>query len=324
MLPVVRFAVLLLIAGGIVSHARGDEPYTEMCDASWASPSRDGDWSSVSDIKSESLFWVGVDAVWLSNDGGDFRSEILDPLNGAVSASQNLASGLTVAPRYRIGSRLFDRVSTEFIYFQSGDWESTADIEGTAATPELDATVDYTADLQNFELNFIGPQSAIDTQWLLGFRYLRYRDSFLETYQWQPAVGPAINEAASGSAENQAFGPQAGLGVNIDVGRNVLRFGSKLGLLNNRTDQTGPSYNNALVIDGTPEPTFRRDADEFLFLGDIEVSLTRYLTRNATLRIGYQGLYLDSVVQSSTQNGRQAEAGNLWFHGLVLGGEWIW
>lgn len=61
-----------------------------------------------------------------------------------------------------------------------------------------------------------------------------------------------------------------------------------------------------------------------LFLGDLEVSLTRYITRNATLRIGYQGLYLDSIVQSSPQTGQQAHAGNLGFHGLVLGGEWIW
>lgn len=43
----------------------------------------------------------------------------------------------------------------------------------------------------------------------------------------------------------------AGIGVNIDIGRNLLWFGSKLGFLNNRTDQTGPRYNNALVIDGT-------------------------------------------------------------------------
>ena len=195
---------------------------------------------------------------------------------------------------------------------------------GTAAVPELNATVDHSADLRSFEWNFITAPSVIDTQCLIGMRYLRYQDSFMENYQWRPAVGPAIDETAAGSAENEAFGPQLGIGLNIEIGRNLLSFGSKLGLLNNRTHQVGPSYVDALVIDGVPETTFRTDVDELLWLGDIDVSLTRYITPHLTLRIGYQGLFLDQIVQSSTQFGRQAEADQLWFHGLVLGGEWIW
>lgn len=323
MVTALRFVLLIFLCCVARQPLAGD-PATDLCDTNGFACGNSFQTMGLGEFKSRSFFWAGVDAVWLSHGGGDFRSEILDPTNGSISVAQDLASGLTVAPRVRIGSRLLDWIGAEFIYFQSGDWESTADIAGTAAVPELNATVAHSADLRNFELNFIGPRSILDTHWLIGMRYLRYQDSFTETYQWQPAIGPVINETAAGSAENEAFGPQAGLTLDIDIGRYLLSFGSKLGLLNNRTDQTGPSYNDALVIDGTPEPTFRRDADELMWLGDLEINLTRAITQHATLRIGYQGLFLDQVVQSSAQNGRQAEAENLWFHGLVLGGEWIW
>jgi hypothetical protein len=316
--------VLLLIACGFASRARCEVPLADSCDTDEIVCASGYGLQGLAEIKNQSLFWAGVDAVWLSHGGGDFRSEILDPANGTIRVAQDLTSGLTVAPRIRLGSALLDTVRMEFIYFQSGDWDSTAEIAGTAAVPELNATVDYSADVRSFEWNFIGPQSVIDTQWLLGLRYLRYRDSFLERYQWQPAVGPVINEAAAGSAENEAFGPQAGIGLNIEIGRNMLSFGSKLGLLNNRIHQTGPSYNNAIVIDGVPETTFQSNVDELLWMGDIEVGLTRYVTPHFALRIGYQGMFLDQVVQASSQNGRQAAAENLWFHGLALGGELIW
>ena len=302
-MPALLRVVLLASLCCLAQQSRGDNP---------------------SDITHSSLFSVGVDAIWLSHGGGDFRSEILDPSSGTVSSVQDLAAGLTVAPRFRVSSRLFDEVRTEFIYLQSDDWDSRADIAGTEATPELDASIQYTADLQNFELNFIGAPSVIDTQWLLGLRYLRYRDSFIESYQLESAIGPTIDESAVGFAENEAMGPQAGIGLNIDIGQTTLSLGSKFGLLNNTTHQTGPSYLDALVIDGTPESSFENESDELMWLADIEVSIVRSITSRASLRIGYQGLFLDRIVQSAAQNGGQAEAENLWFNGLVLGGQWIW
>ena len=93
--------------------------------------------------------------------------------------------------------------------------------------------------------------------------------------------------------------------------------------MNNQIQQSGPSYATAIVIDGNPETMFDNDSDAFAWLGDLELTVTRYLSPNLTVRLGYQGLFLDNVAQSATQNGRQASPAQISFHGLLLGAELV-
>ena len=50
---------------------------------------------------------------------------------------------------------------------------------------------------------------------MIGLRYLRYQDSFVEDYRLDNGVGSIVTETASGEATNEAFGPQIGLGLDI-------------------------------------------------------------------------------------------------------------
>jgi hypothetical protein len=188
--------------------------------------------------------------------------------------------------------------------------------------PDLTADIDYAAELQNVELNFLQGPSFIDSHWLLGVRYLTYQDSFVEAYRLTPGIGPVINEIASGQADNSLIGPQIGLLMDVGSGSTQLRMASKLGLMNNRIAQSGPAYDNAITIDGNPEPRFDNESDQFSLLGEFDILLTYHVTHHSSLRLGYQGIFLDNIAQSATQNGRQATPKNLWIHGALLGVQW--
>lgn len=92
--------------------------------------------------------------------------------------------------------------------------------------------------------------------------------------------------------------------------------------MNNNITQSGPAYDNALTIDGNPETRFDNDSDEFAWLGELSVTLQHFVSPSVSLRLGYQGLFLDNVAQSATQNGRQADASQISFHGAVFGVQW--
>ncbi|MEZ6090013.1 MAG: BBP7 family outer membrane beta-barrel protein [Pirellulaceae bacterium] len=268
--------------------------------------------------------WVNVtaDAIFLTHSDSAFRSEILDPGNGTVTVAQDLEHGFPVAPRLRIGTLLLDSFRTELSYFGTDGWNSSAQIRNVAPFPDLAADIDYEAQLHNIEWNFISGPSEIDAHWLIGVRYLNYQDSFLESYRLDPGFGPLITETAQGEAENSAFGPQIGVGLDLGGGTTFLQLGGKLGLMNNRVTQTGAAYDTALTIDGNPETRFSNRSDEFAWLGELSVTLNHFVTRSLSLRMGYQGLFLDNVAQSARQNGRQAMAEQISFHGAVFGLQW--
>ena len=268
--------------------------------------------------------WVTADAIFLSHSGSDFRSEILDPGSGSVTISQDLEHGFPVAPRIQVATRLYGCWHAQLVYFGTDAWDSTARIRDVPPMPDLSADINYEAELQNVELNFLQGPSFIDTFWLVGLRYLKYQDSFMEAYRLDPALGPSIAETAIGEADNSLFGPQ--IGLFQDVGNRIteLRMGGKLGFMNNRIKQFGPAYDNAITIDGVPEIRFDNEIDEFAFLGEVSLTLSHHFTRHLSLRVGYQGVYLDSIAQSATQNGQPATDRNLWIHGALLGAQCRW
>jgi hypothetical protein len=124
-----------------------------------------------------------------------------------------------------------------------------------------------------------------------------------------------IEVTASGEAVNDVFGPQAGVGLDLGGGSTLLHLGGKLRLMNNRIRQSGPEFDNAIVIDGNPETRFDNESNEFAWLGELEVTPTHHVSRNIAFRLGYQGLFLDNVAQAATQNGRQSEPEQISFHG---------
>ena len=273
--------------------------------------------------RARSWAWISVDSLWMTPSGSDFRSEILDPNNNAVTIAQTLDHGFPAAPRFRISSLLLDSCRTEFTYYKLEDWSSMASVSNVPPTPDLDAQFGYDAGLENFELNLFSAPSVVDTQWMVGLRRLEYQDSVSNAYQLDTGLAPVIEETADGSASNELFGPQFGLGFDVGL-RNVLfRMTGKLGLMNNDIRQRGVSYDPAIVIDGNPEPTFDNESDEFVWLGDIEASISYHLSRCFAMRLGYQGLFLDRIAQSALQNGSQASPSDISFHGFFLGAEYV-
>ena len=315
------FITVLLVVGASGQMTMAQQCAAKQCDPLSFDLNPQSCTGLGSRVRYQSMFWAGMDAMWLTHSGSEFRSEILDPNNNAVTVSQTLEHGFPMTPRFRLGSLLTDTIRAELSYFGTTGWESSAQIRNVAPLPDLDADVTYDAELHNFECNFFSPQTGIDSHWLFGFRYLQYQDSFSETYRLNTGFGSVIEEAANGQSENSAFGPQVGAG--LDLGRGLLHFGGKVGFMNNRIRQSGPSYTNAILIDGNPETRFDNESDEFALLGDLEVTMTRYLTPNIAVRVGYQGLFLNNIAQSATQNGAQSDLGSIAFHGLMFGAEWI-
>ena len=177
--------------------------------------------------------------------------------------------------------------------------------------------------LQNFEVNWLSDPTSLGARWIVGLRYLEYEDSLLEAYVLDSGGGP-VNETAYGDAVNRLFGPQLGAEVDVAWDRTLLQFGGKLGFLNNRTDQTGPGYTDALVIDGAQESTFQVDTDQFTFSAEIDAMIQQTITRHLAVHLGYQGLYMDSIVQSASQVGSPSDGRSLWLHGLVLGAQCVY
>ncbi|MEM8669841.1 MAG: BBP7 family outer membrane beta-barrel protein [Planctomycetota bacterium] len=270
-----------------------------------------------------SVLTTRIDSVWMAPTTSAFRSEILDPGSGNVVVSQDLDFGLQLAPQVTLRSFLIDGVTAEFIFLGGIDWESTASFDDVPPTPNLDADVKAEASLLNFELNWVSDASVLGTRWIAGLRYLEYEDSLTESYILDIGAGP-VNETAFGEANNRLFGPQLGLELDVAIERTLLQFGGKLGFLNNRADQAGPAYVSALVIDGTPESTFNVNTDHFTLSAEIDALIQHSITSNCAVHVGYQGLFLNRVIQSASQVGSPSQSQNLWLHGLVLGGQWIY
>ncbi|MEM7478274.1 MAG: BBP7 family outer membrane beta-barrel protein [Planctomycetota bacterium] len=264
---------------------------------------------------------ITADAIFLSHSGSSFRSEILEPGSGSVTVSQDLEHGFPVAPRVRAEVQLLDSFYVEGVYFGTSDWNSNAQLQNVPPLPDLSADIAYSAEMQNIELNCRRATSFFDISWLVGVRYLNYQDSFLENYRLTSAFSPVITETASGAADNVLLGPQIGLLQDIGLGRTQISLGGKLGFMNNRVDQFGPAYTSAITIDGNPETVFVNENDDFALLGELSATLSRHVTPNLSFRSGYQGIFMDSVVQSATQNGSLASPGTLWVHGLLFGVE---
>jgi hypothetical protein len=283
----------------------------------------DAECFTLADIQYESLFVLTVDSLWLTHSGSSFRSEILDPNNNSVVVAQELEYGIPIAPRIRLGVLLLEDLRTEFSYFGTSDWESTASLRNVPPVPDLSADIAYEAELQNFEWNFLSGQSDVDSHWILGMRYLEYTDSFVEDYRLDTGFGPVITERASGEVENRALGPQVGVGFDFGGGSTFIHFGSKLGFMNNQIEQFGPGYLDAITIDGNPETTFRSKNDEFAWLVDLDITGHYFISNHIAIRVGYQGLFLDRIAQAATQRGQQALADDISFHGAVFGVQWM-
>ncbi|MEM1227827.1 MAG: BBP7 family outer membrane beta-barrel protein [Planctomycetota bacterium] len=271
----------------------------------------------------QSLFQARIDSVWMTPSGADFESEILDPGTGNAVVSQDIDFGVPVAPNVSIRSFLLDNLTAEFSFLYMDSWESDAIFNDVPPAPDLDARIQSDASLRNFEANLVSDPSVLGTRWIAGIRYLEYSDSLTEDYVLDSGVGPVVSERAFAESENRLFGTQFGIELDIAVHRTLFQVGTKLGLFNNRTSQVGPAYSDALVIDGVTDPTFDLDSDHFAFLADFDVMLQQRLTDRIAVHVGYQGWFLDRVAQAASQRGGPTDEENLWFHGLVLGGQWV-
>ncbi|MEL7264723.1 MAG: BBP7 family outer membrane beta-barrel protein [Planctomycetota bacterium] len=252
--------------------------------------------------------------------GADIQSNVRDLGSGQTLVSEDLDFGLRVAPQVTLRSFLTDNTTAEFVFLGDVKWSSFHSFAGLPSIPNLSGSAQATASLRNFELNWFSDPSVLGTRWIVGLRHLNYNDRLDLDYTLTSGT-TTIRETATGTADNQLFGPQFGMDLDVALDETLLQFGTKLGFYNNRNRQSGPTYASELVIDGTPEPTFRSRDDAFTFAAEIDLMLQHHVTQNFALHIGYQGMFLDHVIQTGSQDGSPSGGRNLWLHGLVLGGQ---
>jgi len=208
----------------------------------------------------------------------------------------------------------------------------------------IEQSISIESDLQTAEISYrrywLGWSPRISGTLLAGFRYTKLNEEFQFNTIGTPNVDPVFDNPAfeyTVDADNDLAGFQTG--AEMWVG---LIQGLRLGV-----EGKGGIYNNhySLANDYT---TFNGDAvDDFLseeesdnevaFIGEASVDLVADVLPSWSLRVGYEVLFIDSVVLAGENVNEQspfgnqgvfvpldAEDGDVFYHGGHAGIEYIW
>jgi hypothetical protein len=202
------------------------------------------------------------------------------------------------------------------------------------------------SDLQTAEISYrrywLGHSTRISGTWLAGFRYTRLDDEFqFRTQGSEPAtnapLGPLAALRYDEDCENNLAGFQAGGDIWLSLCQG-LRVGSeaKAGIYNNHYSVTNRITTTPL---GTTPPTLFEELedDKVAFIGEASVDLVADVLPSVSLRVGYEVLFMDSLViagenfNQTSPYGNQGtrvpfvnDDGEAFYHGAHAGIEWIW
>jgi len=329
--------------GGPLSHLLGIGPYSDggCCAPRW--------------------YDVAVDYMQLTRDdvdrGVDLASE---GLGGPIVLSTDQldfddASGFRFSGMFQVSAG----GSVEFTYYGTFHWHRSAIAE--SATDNLFSVVsdfgqnppggfaetdnssfqriDYSSTFDNFEINFrrrwIAPNCLFQGSWLAGVRYFKLDEDFQYI---------AINDT-NGLADfdvntnNSLTGFQMGgdLWFCVIPG---LRLGceGKAGIFGNHASQGTTITATSLV---TPFAETAK-VDDVAFVGNIDLMMLYRINYNWTFKLGYQFLFVDGVALASENFNPTPPAvfagvpgniirqptindnGNVFYHGLMAGLEFMW
>ncbi len=247
----------------------------------------------------------------------------LDNPENSVLGTHDLPFVFQPGLRFLVGRRVTEWFALEASYLGLLDWnegrevrDSTVNALGTPGNlfspfsnfgvPPLVgfdfndfASLRVVSTFQNAELNLrqrLGtPPSILQSSAIWGLRYINLRDRL--TYQTQsnePIAGGTAN-AINVQADNNLFGVQVGMAVEIQFERRCwLLFEAKGMLLSNFANQqtdftTGPLAGPGTTITGS------RDQSRVTLGGDLAATLEWKVLPSVVARFGYQGIFLDGL-----------------------------
>lgn len=246
--------------------------------------------------------------------------------------------------RVTLGRRYDCSEGWEMSYVGPLKWESAGEASGAPlnsyfSVPAGDVDISafnqaefhrqtFESELHSFEVN----RRFFDWDTMSCMYGLRYID-LQEQYNFQ-SLGPlpgAEQGLFSSKVNNRLIGPQCGLDVFYPVGasnRLTLIGRTKLGVYANFAEG-----DVRMVNAGVPQINNSDDEVALAFQGELGILAKLQVTRCLSLRGGYELWYLyglasaneAAVAPLSPTSGRRLDAEeDAWFHGAVLGGEFVW
>lgn len=194
----------------------------------------------------------------------------------------------------------------------------------------------------NYRRRTMFPYCRFQSSWLVGLRFLQYRDSL-----GYATLGDTNNTGNNNglrffnsdtTVRNNLFGPQAGYDFwwNACPGLS-LGLGSKLAWMQNDVQRKTSIFANSAGIGATPGTATSNDGDrKGVVMGDFELKLVYRFSKSLALRTSYYALAVDNIVYggldaASTRDVLQG--GNsfapltydsLVVQGFTVGAEYMW
>lgn len=239
--------------------------------------------------------------------------------------------------KFTIGRTMNCCYRVEGTYMGNYGWSNTLSVVDTGLSSALDnfATATRTSGseslatyLQSGEVNVRGwidmPQGPFDVSLLLGGRYIHMNENF--NFNTTGLAAPTLFDATV-ATKNSMGGPQIGIDFQTMVHRSFFfDFDAKAALLFGSASQSTIYTVNAGNITQTA------DRSRTGFLVDLSLTGNYQMTRNVTIRGGYQALFLDGVALGKDNwqphltlpatTAGQLNTGGTIYHGPTLGVIW--
>ena len=290
--------------------------------------------------------YARAEALVLERDNSsEDRAIVIDDITlESIVTTQDLNTGYEVGPRLLLGYQVNECSAFEVEYFGIHTWDDSLSVVGNGdlslpgdialATFDFlaadEMVLDYASEIHNFELNFVKSYGELrsmgEFSWLAGFRYVSFEDEF-NIQSTNVLFGTSDYNI---KALNDLWGAQLG-------GRGRRVHGcwgwdatGKVGLFGNAAEQ------NTFLGDFDNQFIFRdlRSSDTTASLvADANLSLTYFLNRVWSARIGYNVLWLQGVAlapdqldftDTPTSGGGIDNEGAVFLHGANVGLEARW
>lgn len=194
--------------------------------------------------------------------------------------------------------------------------------------------IQYSSSFDSIELDFrkrwVGPNCRLQGSWMHGFRFFQLNEEFVHF------TNSSLNASSMryvSATDNNMVGWQLGgdLWASIIPG---LRIGGDLeaGIYYNRAD----AHTNIQATSLTTPVVETVASETVAMVAEANLGMTWRVNQNWTLRAGYQFLYVDGVALAIenfnsgppfVQGARTPfinDNGNVFYHGLTAGFEWMW
>ena len=260
------------------------------------------------------------------------------PVLSGSDLGSNWAGGLDISGTRELSpSRRFDAVNVRYFDVQGLQSTAAVDVTGLVVGPAWpaappfarngDGTASYrqNTNLFSFEANGV-VYGSTKVDWLAGFRWIGMNETLRGVVPLASAQPPAFLYGAG----NSLYGGQLGANIKLlESGRTLQVYcAPKAGLYLNQAVGDYQSFDNNV---NTASNGFR---NQLAFAGDVSVNARYRLTKAFSVKVGYQLLWLNGIAVAADQaevmgpesvTGRAFDSsGSAFFHGALVGGNFVW